>query len=289
MLRRLLAFGAGAAVIGLFLLLVAFFESYIIVSQLQGELANQTAGNVNIILEDATLEAVFLGVMVALGYGLISQGLSGIRKQEMLELEKSEEDEMVRARVMAKIARERAAEKERAAGIRHLVTSQGIEAQDAAKSPSPETPAPSSEPSPPVGSPVAPEAPAPVAAEAPQMSWQSSTASSPAQVETPPETRDQPTPVEPSPEPSPAPAASDVSPSGVPEVVWEGGPPSKLEGVEVLPEPPDHGVYSAPEPPVTASTETEPPAEPPAPPKRGRGRPKGSKKKQAGGSAGTSS
>ncbi len=269
-MRRLLAFGTGAAVIGLFLLLVAFFESYIIVSQLQSELANQTAGNVNVVLEDATLEAVFLGVMVALGYGLISQGLSGIRKQEMLELERSEEDEMVKARVMAKITRERAAEKERAAGIRHLVTSQGIGGRDTTKS---ATPAPPSEPLPPAGSPIA--------AGASQAPGQSSTASSPAQVETPPEIRDQP-------EPSPAPAVSDVSPSGVPEVVWEGGPPSKLEGVEVLPEPPDHGVYSTPELPATVSEGAEPQAEPPAPPKRGRGRPRGSKKKQAAGSAGTS-
>jgi hypothetical protein len=297
-LRRLLAFGTGAAVIGLFLLLVAFFESYIIVGQLQNELANQTSANVNVILEDATLEAVFLGVMVALGYGLISQGLGGIRRQEMLELEKSEEDEMVKARVMAKITRERAAEKERAAGIRHVVTSQGMETKPRAEATAPETPVPPEAsvpvPIPPVWSPQVPaEAPEPIVAGTPQslsqVTWEPSSTvpetpkSSPAQpvpAEQPPDQKS--APLEPAPAsqsaplPTPGPAAAPAPEA--PEVVWEGGAPAKLEGVEVLPEPPEHGVYSAASRPSVAP-EPEQPAEAPAPPKRGRGRPKGSKKK----------
>jgi len=89
-LRRLLVFGTGAAVIGILLTIVAFYEAYLIVSSLQSELGTVT--NQTLLLEDATLEAVFLGVMVALGYGLISKGLDGIRKQELLELEEPAEE-----------------------------------------------------------------------------------------------------------------------------------------------------------------------------------------------------
>jgi hypothetical protein len=85
-LRRLLLFGTGAAVIGIVLLIVAFFEAYIIVSSLQKEVG-LNAGNTNLLLEDATLEAVFLGVMAALGYGLVAKGLDGIRREELMEME----------------------------------------------------------------------------------------------------------------------------------------------------------------------------------------------------------
>ena len=87
-MRRLLVFGTGAAVIGIVLLIVAFYEAYLIVSTLQREVGNQLT-NTNLLLEDATLEAVFLGVMAALGYGLVAKGLDGIRRQELLEFEGS--------------------------------------------------------------------------------------------------------------------------------------------------------------------------------------------------------
>ncbi|MGA2666074.1 MAG: hypothetical protein ABSF83_14130, partial [Nitrososphaerales archaeon] len=91
-MRRLLAFGTGAAIVGIVLLVVAFFEAYIIVGSLQTQLANNTVSNTNALLEDATLEAVFLGVMAALGYGLVAKGLDGIRRQELLEMEGTAQD-----------------------------------------------------------------------------------------------------------------------------------------------------------------------------------------------------
>ncbi len=84
-MRRLLVFGTGAAVIGIVLLIVAFYEAYLIVSTLQKVVT--TTVNTNALLEDAALEAVFLGVMAALGYGLVAKGLDGIRRQELLEME----------------------------------------------------------------------------------------------------------------------------------------------------------------------------------------------------------
>jgi hypothetical protein len=85
-LRKLLFFGTGAAIIGILLLLVAFFESYLIVSTLQKQFG-ESAINTSLLLEDATLEAVFLGIMAAIGYALISKGLDGIRREQLLEAE----------------------------------------------------------------------------------------------------------------------------------------------------------------------------------------------------------
>ncbi|MDA4113600.1 MAG: hypothetical protein OK474_06115, partial [Thaumarchaeota archaeon] len=82
----LLFFGTGAAVIGLLFLVVAFWESYLIVSALQKQLG-QTVIDTTRLLEDAALEAVFLGIMSGVGYALISKGLDGIRREELLEAE----------------------------------------------------------------------------------------------------------------------------------------------------------------------------------------------------------
>jgi hypothetical protein len=85
-MRKLLFFGTGAAVIGLLFLVVAFWESYLIVSALQRQLG-QTVIDTTRLLEDAAFEAVFLGIMAGIGYALISKGLDGIRREELLEAE----------------------------------------------------------------------------------------------------------------------------------------------------------------------------------------------------------
>lgn len=72
---------------GIVLLIISFAVAYSIVTGLQNTLggslssANPSTGP----LVYATFEAVFLGVMAALGYGLITKGLDGIRRQELLE------------------------------------------------------------------------------------------------------------------------------------------------------------------------------------------------------------
>jgi hypothetical protein len=97
-LRRLLFFGTGAAIIGILFLCIAFYESYLIVSTVQRQL-NQSAVDTTRLLEDAALEAIFLGIMAGIGYALISLGLDGIRRQELLEAEGSAEVIFGRAQV----------------------------------------------------------------------------------------------------------------------------------------------------------------------------------------------
>lgn len=309
-MRRLLAFGTGAAIIGLALLLVAFFESYVIVGELQKEIANQTSSTVNTILEDATLEAVFLGVMVALGYGLISQGLNGIRRQEMLELEREEENQTVKAEVMAKITRDRARDTARRREVRHVITSkssqpEALEESGQIESPKiiaparQEEPIPSSLESASVPSIRMQEESNPMA-ESSSMS-EPATAAEPAPIQYPvipasmvpertttvPETsvsqeQDVKTPIS---SPEVQGGQMDTSRSETttalsqPPVVWESGPPPALEGIDVLPERPEIQPEMATVPPngTTASSETTAFLQPA---KRGRGRPKGSKSKR---------
>jgi hypothetical protein len=85
-MRKLLFFGTGAAVIGILFLILAFYESYLIVNALQRQLG-QSVIDTTRLLEDAVLEAVFLGIMAGIGYALISKGLDGIRREELLEAE----------------------------------------------------------------------------------------------------------------------------------------------------------------------------------------------------------
>ena len=87
-MRRLLVFGTGAAVIGTLLLITAFYETYLIVNGLQSHLNSAIASTSNNLLEASSLEAVFLGIMAALGYVLIAQGLEGIRKQELVDMQR---------------------------------------------------------------------------------------------------------------------------------------------------------------------------------------------------------
>lgn len=91
MMQRLVAFGTGTAIIRIAIILVAFLEACIIMAGLQHEIATNAAINIGLLLEDTTLEISFLFVMAAIGFGLISLGLSGIRKEELLELEVSAE------------------------------------------------------------------------------------------------------------------------------------------------------------------------------------------------------
>lgn len=85
-MRRLLAFGTGAAIAGIGLLVVSFIVAYFVVTSLQTDLSNiGGAAAATGPLEYATLEAVFLGIMAAIGYGLITKGLDGIRREEQLE------------------------------------------------------------------------------------------------------------------------------------------------------------------------------------------------------------
>ena len=87
-MRRLLVFGTGAAVIGTLLLITAFYETYLIVNGLQSHLNTAITQTSNNLLEASSIEAVFLGIMAALGYVLIAQGLEGIRKQELVDMQR---------------------------------------------------------------------------------------------------------------------------------------------------------------------------------------------------------
>ena len=275
------------------LLIVAFYEAYVIVSALEGQIASQV--NINQVLEDATLEAIFLGVMVALGYGLVTQGFNGIRRQELLELQDAAEDEVVKTRVMAKIERERVVEKERKGEHRNLVTPKATETTTVTQS-ADSTSSSSTSSSQgtviiiPQGTPSAPAEPQP-AESAPEPSVSppppiypgysrdfrvSPITASDKKAEEANPGMDKPVaePVEVSSSTSDfgnadvMPVASTEQPqalSGVSqqvgvgraegpeantgrEVVWEGGPPPALEGVEVLPEPTEKTAESAPAP-----------------------------------------
>jgi hypothetical protein len=309
-LRRLLYFGTGAAIIGILLLLAAFYASYAIVANLQNELANNT--NVNLVLEDATLEAIFLGVMASIGYILVNQGLSGIRREEMLDIEGSVEEavaarqERIRVKGVSRPIRSTRGPPE-SAKMEPSPQNGGDEDMPApvvvaAASPSPQTPTVASstaqsqvmasKAAEPTGfswttTPV--EAPKPVAEEPPQAVYVPP-APAPIAATPAPEPPAQPAVIEAASSPeiagkaempavqsppveAPAPATAPAA------VVWEGGPPPKLEGVDILPEPPEHGVLQVEKPDVAAD-ETPTPDFAPAPPKRGRGRPKGSRNKK---------
>ena len=86
-MRKLLTLGAGAAIVGIILLVIAFAVSYVVVAGLQSDLAASLSGlsASTLSLTYATLEAVFLAVMIVLGYGLITKGLDGVRRQEQME------------------------------------------------------------------------------------------------------------------------------------------------------------------------------------------------------------
>jgi hypothetical protein len=86
-LRKLLVFGTGAAIIGMILLVTAFYETYLIVVSLESQITSGAASTSTNILETSSLEAIFLGIMALLGYVLIGQGLDGLKKQELVDVE----------------------------------------------------------------------------------------------------------------------------------------------------------------------------------------------------------
>jgi hypothetical protein len=295
-LRRLLVFGTGAAVIGIVLLIVAFYEAYLIVSTLQREVGNQLT-NTNLLLEDATLEAVFLGVMAALGYGLVAKGLDGIRRQELLEMEGPA---TVYGREQVQIREGRTQYGPRSGppvGFSTKVEQEkprdmhpGIKARDDKSVPYevPVMPAPwSPEPETREEVDTSPAAPAPTfvePVEVVQDAVPSSSAPTPSDTSTLTVPESSTSGQSTVPEGSSGQSAEwhpEAAKQG--EVVWEGQAPPVLGGVEVLPAPESHGAAAALEPqpsqpgwtpeqqPVQAGTE------PLVPPKRRRGRPKGSK------------
>lgn len=297
-MRRLLVFGTGAAVIGIVLLIVAFYEAYLIVSTLQREVGNQLT-NTNVLLEDATLEAVFLGVMAALGYGLVAKGLDGIRRQELLEME-GPALEYGREQVKIREDRSQAGRPPSPGGAGFRVR------QEQTKSLHPGIKSPADK-SVPYDVPVmpAPWSPSP---ETREEEYAAQPAPEPSLVEERPPVEPQvqsPTssitePVSASPEAT-IPESSTTGQSTVPEgstgqssewhpeepkqgeVVWETEAPPRLAGVEVLPEPATHGAAAALNVPydqpneaqVQQTAQVDTPTG--APVKRRRGRPKGSK------------
>jgi hypothetical protein len=129
-LRRLLVFGTGAAVIGTLLLITAFYETYVIVNHLQSSLNTAISATSNNLLEDSSIEAIFLGIMAALGYVLIAQGLEGIRKQELVDMQRGTTRGSVgqpRSRVPSAPA-----QGERPRGWRSVLSPQGGIAQESA-------------------------------------------------------------------------------------------------------------------------------------------------------------
>lgn len=294
-MRRLLVFGTGAAVIGIVLLIVAFYEAYLIVSTLQTNVG-QSITNTNLLLEDATLEAVFLGVMAALGYGLVAKGLDGIRRQELLEMEGAAEVTYGRgplavgedqSRYVVKAGgptQAQVAETESAdshPGIKRPAAAAVVKPAEAKK----DFPGPGDKKLPPIwGAPKAPLQEPVSSGDRGTTSPEShadfggtTEAGSGSGAETLTTTSTATASASTS-----EPAAGTSQDTRTGEVVWEGGAPPTLEGVEVLPEPTAHGTAALDEQsarPVGSPGEV--PIDPltglPIKPKRGRGRPKGSK------------
>jgi hypothetical protein len=277
-MRRLLVFGTGAAVIGILLLVVAFYEAYVIVNDLQSNLSAGTTSPSTNLLTDASLQAVFLGVMAALGYALIAKGLDGIRKQELVDIQKG-----TAARIAQVRPRSRAAMPSREAQLQAMIgegAAQEAIPAGAVVLPGPETSSmystldagaaetptkPDVEVTPP-----ATAVPSEVQVE-PALIWQQvasskaveTTAREPVQasgrarppveqVRPEPEPEVAPTPTqtpvaesEPAPvspmEPVTQPDASSLKTAETNQVAWEGGAPESLKGVEILPEPATHG------------------------------------------------
>jgi len=307
-MRRLLVFGTGAAIIGILLTTIAFYESYLIVSSLQKELGNSITNQTNL-LEDATLEAVFLGVMVALGYGLISKGLDGIRKQELLELELPAEEILTneRAILSQNAARQSGREATRKTPPPSGTASQGTASQMQVN----RNAGPSSSTVPEVKSADQSGGQTKTLSEKGQTKsrWQSPSwlRSSEPQAEPAPTIILGPPPSQPAETVEPVESkpksgenavripqglqasqgggeATNMAENKPDEVVWEGGAPPALEGVEVLPEssPSGDNVSTGQPlivvPPATESVVPEGQETGSVLPKRKRGRPKGSKK-----------
>ncbi len=103
-LRKLLVFGTGAAVIGIILLLLAFYEAFIIINNFEANFASSLGGtsSATFSLTYATVQAVFLGAIIAIGYGLVTKGLDGLRRQEQLEKEGQWSETVVSLRPQAR-------------------------------------------------------------------------------------------------------------------------------------------------------------------------------------------
>jgi hypothetical protein len=294
-LRRLLVFGTGAAVIGIILTVVAFYESYLIVSSLQRDLGAAT--NQTVLLEESTLEAVFLGVMVALGYGLISKGLDGIRRQEMLELELPVEEMLRRdsndaRRNKSKSNIPQPKQRARVQVVKQTDGASSTVIQDAPVEQR-EQRVPSTPPPAQPRSVWQPSREPEVQSEPPM----TATTASPQQLDTSEPIQASPEPVSESPAmevPQCTPEAVKTDESNSEEMGWEGGPPPALEGVEVPPEPSVYGAQPAAfDSSTSTSQQTDSTSEqvqvnaqeasiiPVVAPKRKRGRPKGSKSAKA--------
>jgi hypothetical protein len=242
------------------LLLIAFLESYIIVAGLQNQIATNSTTNNGVFLEDTTLGAIFLGVMASIGFVLISQGLSGIRREEMIELQ---------GPARRVVNRDEAREREAASANGIVAPAQPppreeakpVETRNAYIPPSIPSVRADEEPST-----VRSAAPIPIPPR--PDSYTSGSYSRPSGTTYAQSTATQ------------VPVAS-APPRGTgPPVLWEGGAPPKLEGVEILPEPPEHDarVQETPAPPVHSQSGFQV--------KRRRGRPKGSKNKPENGTTG---
>ncbi|MDA4123567.1 MAG: hypothetical protein OK456_10350 [Thaumarchaeota archaeon] len=307
-MRRLLSFGAGAAIIGTLLLIAAFYETYVVVNSLQTHLNTAISSTSNNLLEDSSVEAVFLGIMAILGYILIAQGLEGIRKQELVDLQKTNmrmTAPLPRARPIPKVPAQKPAgwhPPVSASQVTATVASTTASAETAAQAPAKES---RSRFSLLFGSKS--ESPDSKSSELPPSTTSSNQDQSvhPTETETsiaPPAETPSSQVVEPtsptqfaqlSKGPGPvvpesvveAATAASASDSSSGTVAWEGGGPPNLEGVEVVPEAPSPTQESASDMSGTSQghSPTDVPSETPAgtdaPPKRRRGRPKGTKKK----------
>jgi len=295
-LRRLLIFGTGAAVIGTLLLITAFYETYLIVNGLQSHLNTAIANTSNNLLEASTLEAVFLGIMAALGYVLIAQGLEGIRKQELVDMQRGAASlSTAELRTRAPSA-EGQGEKPRA--WPSILTAKGGVAQ-MSDAPAEQNPPPSAaEPQKTFlfSSQTQASSSTGTAAEQPASPSGSGPAEQRMRAPEPAVTMEA-SPVEVSSlEKTTGAASASTASKGSDDnaVSWEGGAPAPLRGVDVIPEPPTYRSWPATSlraaqitPPVAETSEPglvpvseieagqgEPPR------KRGRGRPKGTKKKK---------
>jgi hypothetical protein len=291
-MRKLLVFGTGAAIIGILLLVFAFYEAYNIVSALQSKIGQSSSDNS--LLEDATLEAIFLGLMAALGYGLISKGLDGIRRQALLEYEGSAENTFgprnvqVRADNPRYVARslsrststkvkqektsglhpglkQASAQTAGTVGTTTATVVYGKDEKTASRSASESSPMAEQTAS--ASTSIIQESTASGTEHGPEQSGSQSSWSNT----------------------SAAQAGGSNSEGSKPgEIVWESGAPPVLQGVEVLPEPAAHGAEAALGSTSDQMNESQTPQagesyeQMNAKPKRGRGRPKGSKSSKKG-------
>ena len=247
-MRRLLAFGAGAAIVGIVLLVLAFGVSYYIVSDLEKTLSanlSSGAGTATGPLEYATLEAVFLGIMAALGYGLVTKGLDGIRREEQMERGEVWTEPMFSPTVAPVTAGVQQAERVR------LVKPSAPEEPPPRRSARARARPSEAPPPPPAPTMAAPAQVDQTQAREPEEAAPEEVAAEEVEAGPTGAVTEPSTPVPPRTEaevPAEAkPTAETVTPASAFDAPlrWEGGAPEIPQGVEVLPEPEPHGAEAA--------------------------------------------